>query len=157
MLATRKICGTVLASIIIAASAYSAAQATNVRADDNPAAAEEIKKLEVDLCGMLVRGAWDSYAANLTDDYVRVLPGNIQSKQEVLAEFRASKERTISMVPERMDVRVYGDTAVALIHLRTRSQDADGKIVEHLGMPTKIFVRRNGKWYLAQLTGTPLK
>jgi ketosteroid isomerase-like protein len=134
-----------------------AAQNSNVRADNNRPAVEAVRKLEVDLCGMLVRGEWDTYAANLTDDYVRILPGKMQRKSEVLAEFRTSKTKTISMVPEEIDVRVYGNTAVTIIHLRTRLQDGDGKITEQAGVPTKVFVRRNGRWYLAQLSGMPLK
>ena len=134
-----------------------AAQSSSIRADDNPSAVEAVRKLEVDLCGMLVRGEWDAYAANVTDDYVRILPGKVQTKQEVLDEFRTSKTKTILMTPEKVDVRVYGDTAVAIIHLRTRIQDGDGKITEQAGVPTKVFVRRNGRWYLAQLSGMPLK
>lgn len=139
---------------ILALSA--SAQNSNVRADADPGAVESVKKFEIELCDLLVRGEWDSYASHLTDDYVRILPGKMQGKQDVLKEFRASNVKTISMVPEKMDVRIYGDTAVMIIQLRVREQAPDGKTTEKLGRPTKVFVRRNGHWYLAQLVGSPL-
>jgi ketosteroid isomerase-like protein len=132
------------------------AQDSNVRADTDPAAVESVKKFEVELCDLLVRSQWDSYARHLTDDYVRITPGKIESKEDVLKEFRASHVKMISMVPEQMDVRIYGDTAVMIIRLRFREQTPDGKTTDKLGRPTKVFVRRQGQWYLAQLVVSPL-
>lgn len=133
------------------------AQKSNIHADNNPEAVESVKKFELELCDLIVRGEWDAYASHLTDDYVRVLPGKIQSKEEVLTEFHTSSTRTISMVPEQMDVRIYGDTAIMIIQLRSREQTLDGHTIDHRGRPAKVFIRRNGKWFLAQLTGSPLK
>ena len=67
---------------ILALSAFG--QNSNVRADAKPAAVESVKKFETELCELLVRGEWDSYAGHLTDDYVRIIPGKIQGKEEVL-------------------------------------------------------------------------
>ena len=63
---------------------------------------------------------------------------------------------TISMVPEQMDVRIYGDTAVMIIRLRSREQAPDRKTTDNLGLATKVFVRRHGQWDLAHLVGSPL-
>jgi ketosteroid isomerase-like protein len=133
------------------------AQKSNVRADNKPEAVESVKKFELELCDLIVRGEWDAYASRLTDDYIRVLPGKIQSKEEVLNEFRTSNTKTISMVPEQMDVRIYGDTAIMIIQLRSRERTADGQTIDRRGRPAKLFIRRNGKWFLAQLNGSPLK
>jgi ketosteroid isomerase-like protein len=135
----------------------SAAQGSGVRADTDVAATGAVEKLEIELCGLLVRGEWQMYAANLTDDYVRVLPGKIQSKAEVLEEFRTSTEKTVAMTPEKMQTRIYGKTAVVIIDLLTRDRTPDGTITENRGRATKVFVRRNGRWYLAQLSGAPLQ
>lgn len=132
------------------------AQKSNIRADNIPEVVESVKKFELELCDIIVRGEWDAYASRLTDDYVRILSGKIQSKEEVLNEFRTSNTKTISMVPEQMDVRIYGDTAITIIQLRSREQTPEGPTIDHRGRPTKVFVRRNGKWFLAQLTGSPL-
>src|SRR5260221_3314200 len=101
-------------------------QKSNVRADNSPEAVESIKKFELELCDLIVRGEWDAYASRLTDDYIRILPGKIQDKEEVLNEFRTSNAKTTSMVPERMDVRIYGETAIVIIRLRSREQTPDG-------------------------------
>ena len=133
------------------------AQKSDIRADNNPEAVESVRKFELELCDLIVRGEWDAYASHITDDYIRILPGKIQSKEEVLNEFRTSNTKTISMVPEQMDVRIYGDTAIMVIQLRSSEQTPDGRSIDHRGRPTKVFVRRNGKWFLAQLTSSPLK
>ncbi len=132
-------------------------QKSNIRADNNPEVVESVKKFELELCDLIVRGEWDAYASRLTDDYVRILPDKIQSKEEVLNEFRTSNTKTISMVPEQMDVRIYGDTAIMIIQLRSREQTPDGHTIDHRGRAAKVFVRRSGRWFLAQLTGSPLK
>jgi ketosteroid isomerase-like protein len=60
------------------------------------------------------------------------------------------------MVPEKMQVRIYGDTAIAIIDLRTRDRAPDGTVMESRGRATKVFLRRDGAWYLAQLSAMPL-
>jgi ketosteroid isomerase-like protein len=131
------------------------AQATGFRADRAPAAEAAISALERQLCQLLVRGDWDAYARHLTDDYVRVLPGKVQTKAEVLREFRGSGDRMITMVPEKIRTRVYGDAAIVMIDLYTRNRSPTGAITESRGRGIKVFVRRHGQWYLAQLTAAP--
>ena len=133
------------------------AQKSNIRADDNSEAVESVKKFELELCDLIVRGEWDTYASRVTDDYIRILPGRIQNKEEVLKEFRTSSTKTISMVPEKVDVRIYGDTAIVIIQLRYRERTADEHVIDLRGRATKMFIRRNGRWFLAQLTGLPLQ
>src|SRR5438552_17105557 len=89
----------------------------------------------------------DAYASRLTDDYVRILPGKIQSKEEVLNEFRKSNTKTISMVPEQMDVRNYGHTAIRTIQLRSRAMTPDGHTVAPRGRPAHVAVRARGLWF----------
>ena len=43
---------------------------------------ESVKKFELELCDLVVRGEWDAYASRLTDDYIRILPGKIQDKED---------------------------------------------------------------------------
>jgi len=133
------------------------AQKSNIRADNNSEAVESVKKFELELCDLIVRGEWDTYASRVTDDYIRILPGRIQNKEEVLKEFRTSSTKTISMVPEKVDVRIYGDTAIVIIELRYRERTADEHVIDLRGRATKMFIRRNGRWFLAQLTGLPLQ
>ena len=127
-------------------------QASGVRADNPASEIETIKQLEIELCSLIVHGQWDDYARHVTDDYVRILAEKSQTKDEVLKEFRTSKTDMISMTPEKVDVRIYGDAAVVTIELRTRIRARNGKIAEMKGRGVKVFIRKNGKWYLAQLT-----
>jgi len=145
--------GALLWIVIVSTSVF--AQNSGIQADTDAAAVESVKHLEVELCSLIVKGDWDDYSRQLTDDYVRIIAGQVENKDEVLKAFRASKTKTISMTPEKIDVRIYGDSAVLIIDMRTRDQAADGTAIEHRGKATKVFVRRNGRWYLAQLTGTP--
>jgi len=57
------------------------AQKSNIRADSDPKMVESVKKFELELCDLIVRGEWDAYASRLTDDYIRILPGKIQDKE----------------------------------------------------------------------------
>ena len=54
----------------------------------------------------------------------------------MLNDFRVSNAKTISMVHEQMDVRIYGNTAIMIIQLRSREQTPDGHAIEHLGRAT---------------------
>jgi len=132
------------------------AQKSSIRADNGAGEVKSVKKLELELCDLIVRGEWDAYARRLTDDYIRILPGKMQSKEEVLNEFRTANTKTVSMAPEQMDVRIYGDAAIAIIQLQVREQTADGHAIEYRGRAVKVFIRRNGRWFLAQLTASPL-
>jgi len=58
------------------------AQKSNIRADNNPDVVESVKKFELELCDLIVHGEWDAYASRLTDDYIRILPGKIQTKKK---------------------------------------------------------------------------
>lgn len=131
------------------------AQTSGIHAESDPAGVGAVIELELTLCDLLVRGDWRAYATHLTDDYVRVLPGKVQTKAEVLAGMRTSPGNLISMIPEKIQVRVFGDTAIAIIDLVTRQRTQDGAISERRGRPTKVFVRRNSRWYLAHLTTSP--
>ncbi len=131
------------------------AQNTNIHSKNDPKAVAAVEQLERELCVLLVRGDWDEYASHLAEDYVRVLPGRVQNKKEVIEEFRSSATKLTAKVPEKMQTRIYGDTAVVIIDLTTQIRGADGGIKESHGRATKVFVRQHGQWYLVQLTGNP--
>lgn len=133
-------------------STFLLSQTSGVLADNPAPEIEKIRQLEIKLCGLIVHRQWNDYARHLTDDYVRIQAGSVQTKDEVLKEFRTSKTDTISMTPEKLDIRIYGDTAVVIIKLRTRTRAGDGKIAEQPGRGVKVFIRKDGNWYLAQLT-----
>jgi len=123
--------------------------AAPVAADSAPDVETEIKQLELTLAGYLSRGEIDAYAPYLAEDYVRINDdGQVASKSEVLAQFRAVKGPRTPLEPTHLSVRSYGDTAVLTGELAIGSRHSRF---------TKVFVRRSGRWYLANNQGTLLK
>ena len=85
-------------------------------------------------------------------DYTRIgANGALETRKQVLAGFRAS-ESGGSMEPTELDVDVYGDTAILTGKLTIAS--ATGSRQSRF---RKIFVRRDGRWYMVSLQGTPLQ
>jgi len=124
------------------------------KADVNNEAEEEIKKLEFYLASLLERGDYDTYSGYLTDDYSRIdRNGVVLSKEQVLEQFRSSKAMA-KMTPHDLEVRIYGDAAIlnGILDVETKNGD---EIAKRSSLFTKVFIRREGKWYLASLQGTP--
>jgi ketosteroid isomerase-like protein len=91
----------------------------------------------------------------LTADYVRTTAGRLQTREQVLAGFRAGPSRLVEMTPEDLEVRVHGDAAVLTGRLRTVREE-DGRMIRSESRFTKTFVREGGAWRLAALHGSPL-
>jgi len=129
-------------------------QAPGVKADADPAAEAEIMKLETELTQLILQGNWDEYSSRLTEDYVRTYAnGALQSKQQVLSEFRAPERKVLGLIPEDLKVRVYGDAAILTGHLTMLSRQ-NGRVTTSFFQFTKFFVKRDGRWLMAgmQLT-----
>lgn len=124
-------------------------------ADRDTVAEEQIKKLEFFLADLLEKGDIDTYSGYLTDDYVRITAtGNVSTKQQILEGFRKSKT-ALQMRPHDLSVRVYGNTAIlrAILDLETKTEAGTTK---RSSIITKVFIRRDSKWYMASLQGTAL-
>jgi hypothetical protein len=59
------------------------------------------------------------------------------------------------MTPSEMQVRIYGDTAVMNFKLTTGRMVND-ELRKKVTRATKVFIRRNGRWYMVNNQGTPL-
>jgi ketosteroid isomerase-like protein len=126
------------------------------KADVNTGVEEEIKKLEFFLASLLEKGDLQTYADYLTDDYIRINQnGIVSTKEQVLALMR-SRPPAGKMNPHDLAVRVYGNTAIlnGKLDIETKNGDA---ITRTSSVFTKVFIRKEGKWYLASLQGTPAK
>lgn len=105
---------------------------------------DAILALELELCGLLERGALDEYAGHLTPDYaLTTAQGELQTREQALA-FCRKLGPGYKMTPDQMLVRVYGNTAI----LTARVVGPNGGAGDHM---TKTFVRINGRWLLAAL------
>lgn len=139
----RMLCLALLLAFILPAYAQE-----GTRADPNPAAEAEIKKLEMDLAQMIVKGEWDQYAAQLMDDYQRNGASGIQDKAAVIKELRSTDAKVLDLAPEELGVRVYGDTAIVTGHF-TLVQRRNGRVDTFFTRESEVFLKRNGRWMLA--------
>ncbi len=141
--------------IVLALSCLPAsAQTSGVSANADVIAVADIKTLEQRLCRLLVDRRYHEYALFLADDYVRTsASGDIETKQQVLDSLKEQKAVLLSMVPEDMRVRVYGDAAILTLRLTIQVQSGEG-VEARFSRVTKTFVRREGRWYLASMAGT---
>jgi ketosteroid isomerase-like protein len=130
----------------------------SVHADANPAAAGEIKALELKLAGLIIRGDWDEYAKYLAPDYLHTRDnGHVESKGEALASLRDIKRKIIVMEMEPADIaiRIYGDTAVSNAEFTITVRDS-GQVKSRRTRLTDVFIRRDGQWCLVAEQETPI-
>ncbi|MFN2421851.1 MAG: nuclear transport factor 2 family protein [Gemmatimonadota bacterium] len=142
-------------ALLLLASSTLRAQ-TTVRADGDSAAMAEIAALEYHLIDLLERRDLETYAAYLAEDYVRVNRGGLVStKDQALAGFAsaASGGRQWRQSPSDIEVRIYGDTAILTFVL---TQEREGLPPTRARL-VKVFVRRDGRWFMVHNQGTPLE
>jgi hypothetical protein len=112
--------------------------------------------LEYHLSDLLNRGDWQAYAPYLADDYRQTTRrGEVRTKADVIAALqRGGEPRGALALPDSVHVRVYGNTGVLTALLTGRT--ADGDSVTFRSRILKVFVRRDGRWYMVGMQGTPL-
>ena len=143
-----------LAIILLTWCLPALAQEAVLKADANPSAESEVKKLEVDLDKLLVQGDWDQYAAHLSDDYLRTENnGTVKNKAEVLSDLRSEAKKLLDVIPEELQVRVYGDAAILTGHLSALTRQ-NGRVTTVFSRITETYIRHNGIWFLAALQQT---
>jgi len=126
-------------------------------AETNPAAEQEITKLETDLAQMIVKGNWDGYASHLMDDYTASdRHGAVLERATVLEQLREGQEKVLDLTPEELKIRIYGDTAVVTGHY-SLVQRRNGRVDTFFSRETHVFLKRGGHWFLAasQATSVP--
>jgi ketosteroid isomerase-like protein len=148
---------TCLIHLILLSSSFVIAQTqTAFRADQDSLAEKDIQRLEFFLADLIEKGDAETYAGYLTEDYVRISAnGTISTKQQVLDGFNKAKTK-VKMTPHDLKVRVYGTTAIlqGLLDLETRNPSG---VSTRTSIFTKVFIKKNGKWYMAALQGTPVQ
>ncbi|HEX3322471.1 MAG TPA: nuclear transport factor 2 family protein [Terriglobales bacterium] len=125
------------------------AQEKGLERDVNPAAVAEVRALELKLSDLIVQGNWNEYEKILASGYVRTTAdGQSENKDQSLATLRSGEPKIVAMIPEEMEVSVYGDTAILTGNL-TITARKDNKIRERHSRLTDVFIRRGGAWYLS--------
>jgi len=117
-------------------------------------AAEEVKKAELELARLQVKADWKQYAAHLTDDFVRTTnTGQFQNKEETLADLRSGTSVILDAIPEELQVRIHGDSAILTGHLTALTRQ-NGRVTTLFSRFTAIFVKQDGQWLLAAWQAT---
>jgi len=137
-------------------SLTNAQSAQTFKADIDTATVNEIIQLEYFLASLLEKNNLDEYSGYLTDDYIRINQNGMLNKTQVLETMRTSPAKMFSMKPHDLSVRVYGNTAILNGMLDIETTNGEETVVK-TSFFTKVFIKKDGKWYLASLHGNPLK
>nr|WP_240948202.1 nuclear transport factor 2 family protein [Planosporangium mesophilum] len=102
------------------------------------------------------RGDSDALGALSTDDFTLVGPlGFVLTKQQWLDRYRTGALVTHSLVWDEIEVRDYGDAAVA-IGCHTQRAEYQGHSADGSFRATHVAVRRGADWLLAGVHLSPL-
>jgi hypothetical protein len=136
-------------TLLFAALHLAFAQEQPSPADDNRETIAAIKTLETKLSDLIVKSNWDEYAKSLASGYVRTVgEAKAENREQALATLRSGDPKIVAMIPEEMEVRLYGDTAILTAHL-TLTARQDNPVRERHARMTEVFIQRNGTWFLA--------
>jgi hypothetical protein len=122
---------------------------------------DELIKQDIQMHDSLPRGVTRDYES-WTEDYTEINEaGELLSKAEVRARYRASANRRPNIPPDEHAIQIYQDTIV-MTHVLKRNglrNDKDGYPV----VPTvysfrvsHVFVKRDGRWRMMSTQWTPI-
>ena len=115
---------------------------------------QELVQIERDWCAALVKRDAPALSRLLADDYQAVASRGVPSdKAGDLADLKASGGLS-SCVDDKVNVRVYGDTAVVMGHGRRSGTYKGAPFKDREISYTDVFVRRNGQWQCVASQGT---
>lgn len=130
------------------------AQIISVRSDQDSVIIKQLTDLEFKLNNLLAERNFDEYAAYLADDYIRIsADGKMKNKEGVLQQFNTTK--TVKAVPEILQIRIYGNTAIMTTHL-TIATEEEGVSSVRESLLTKVFILRDRRWYMVSNQGTSI-
>ncbi|GEL20676.1 nuclear transport factor 2 family protein [Pseudonocardia asaccharolytica] len=102
------------------------------------------------------RGDTPSLDAMTTDDFTLVGPlGFVLDRGQWLQRYRGGELVTRSLVWNEVEVRDYGDAAVA-VGRHTQQASYQGNPVDGQFRATHVAVRRDGRWLLAGIHLSPI-
>jgi ketosteroid isomerase-like protein len=132
---------------------------TTFKSDNDTTSEAQIKRLEYTLTELLTKGDIQTYSGYLTEDYIRIAAnGEISTKAQVLQSFSKMPPgaNNSQMYPHDLKVSVYGNTAImhGILDIETKTGDITTK---RTSLITKVFIKRDDKWYMATMQGTTVK
>lgn len=130
---------------------------TNTGANSSTASAEaDVKRLMNDLAGILAKNDADAASKFYADDYHLVTPDGVdQTKTERLADMRSGATKFDSFAYENVNIRAYGDTAVAIATVKARGI-VGGKPRTNDMRATLVFRKMADGWKVVSGQATPI-
>lgn len=112
---------------------------------------DQVKNLGQEWAAAERCGDTDFLARILMDDFVGIGPrGFMLTKEQWLARYQSGDLRHESFTWDEVQVRVYGDAAVATGRQTQQGRHKDHDIAGQFRV-TQVFVRQGGRWLLAAL------
>ena len=116
----------------------------------------ELTQLVRDLNEAVVKADVAVLERVLHEDYVHTRPsGVVEDRAQYLENRNARRVDFESLVPDDMEVRVYGDTAIVTGRSTVKGTDQYGKMDEQRRW-TRVLVRRNAGWQFVHFQGTSI-
>jgi ketosteroid isomerase-like protein len=127
--------------------AFADAQAPSDEAPaKGPSISQEIKQIEHDWADAMTAGDLDKVGQIVADDWIGIgYDGSKASKQRLLADVKAGKDKAESIEVGPMDVKVLGIVAVVQ-GSDTEKSVMNGKDTSGNWVWMDVFVKRQGKW-----------
>jgi ketosteroid isomerase-like protein len=117
---------------------------------------ETLEAIEREFPAALLRGDATYLARYTADDFQGMDPaGRAVTKADVLARLKASDVRIESLRHEDIQVRVFGDCAVATARTVLRASHGD-QDVSGVFLYMRVWVRREGRWQAVAALSTTL-
>lgn len=132
--------------------------AVNVSAQDTVAAQEEVRQAQLQRYKAQMARDVETLGRIVADElsYCHT-SGSVEDKASYLNTVRSARLTWLSMVPEDMQVHVYGNAAVIAGRLRETIQSAGRNEPRDLVLRTiEVYVRRDGRWQLAAFQAAPI-
>ena len=141
-----------LAPILLALSS-STASAAPPQPSNDPGSVNTIKQLEQDMGDAMVRLDLAKLGEIYADDFVTVgSSGKVFTKKDLLADFESSHNKLESFENGPIDVRVFGNVAVAYGSV-SEKRLRGGKDVSGNYVWMDLLENRNGKWVVVRSAG----
>jgi ketosteroid isomerase-like protein len=116
----------------------------------------ELTQLVKELNEAVVRADIAVLERVLHEDYVHSRPGGVvEDRAQYLENRKTRRVEFESLVPDEINVRVYGDTAIMTGRSTAKGKDQYGTMDEQRRW-TRVLVRRDGGWQFVHFQGTPI-
>jgi uncharacterized protein (TIGR02246 family) len=116
----------------------------------------EVKKVMTDLAAILAKNDADAAAKFYADDYHLITPAGVdQSKADRLADMRSGATKFDTFAYENVNVRTYGDTAVAIATVKATGRSSNMPRLTDM-KATLVFRKMADGWKVVSGQATPI-